>query len=643
MRYPHIFSPGRIGTLSTKNRIKYAATETNFNTQDGFVTEREIAYMEAQARGGAAIVTTQGAYPDAKGEGKGFRGTMSIAHDRFIPGLARLAEAIKGNGALAALQILHCGREGGVDLDYCLMPSVVPQRLSYFKPPREITPAEIRQAVKDHVAAARRAIDAGFDMIELSGIVGYLISTFISRYTNKRQDEYGGETIEERCRLMVEILEAIKAETGDKVPVGIRLCGAELLDDRGGNSLEESIESFHIAEKAGADYVSVTVGWHESSSSVITRDVPMGRWLWVADRVSQAVTKPVMMAFRLFLPEIPEKAIADNVIDFWEACRPMIADPGLPDKAAGERISGVVPCIACNLCFSRLYYHQPIMCTVRPSLGHEGDPTWGYYGFAPAKEKKRIGVVGGGPAGLQVAAVAAERGHEVFLWERHVAFGGSILLASRIDDGEDELLRPIAYLEGKCRDAGVALATGTTCTPEMLKGLGLDVLVLSVGSLFGPEQGSGHLRPDEIIMGNKRPGKRVLIAGGDGVGLAIAVYLLRTGEHDITIVEESGRLGRDVSPFYLWRYLQLFRQRGVDVLTRALLKGWEGGTASITSAKGDRVVEVDDVVVASRLARPEVGEAFASSAAEVFLIGDARRPRRLHNAIHEAYRLGMRI
>jgi 2,4-dienoyl-CoA reductase (NADPH2) len=321
----------------------------------------------------------------------------------------------------------------------------------------------------------------------------------------------------------------------------------------------------------------------------------------------------------------------------------MIADPDLPDKAAGERISGVVPCIACNLCFSRLYYHQPIMCTVRPSLGHEGDPTWGYYGFAPAKEKKRIGVVGGGPAGLQVAAVAAERGHEVLLWERHVAFGGSILLASRIDDGDDELLRPIAYLEGKCRDAGVALATGTTSTPEMLKGLGLDVLVLSVGSLFGPGQGSGRLRPDEIIMGNKRPGERVLIAGGDGVGLAIAVYLLRTGEHDITIVEESARLGRDVSPFYLWRYLKLFRERGVDVLTRTVLKGWEGGTASITSAKGDRMVEVDDVVVASRLARPEEGEAFASSAAEVFLIGDARRPRRLHNAIHEAYRLGMRI
>ncbi len=184
-KYPHVFQPGKIGKLVTKNRIKYAATETNFPFGDGYVSDREIAYMEAQARGGAGIITTQGAYPDKKGEGKGFKGMMAIYDDRFIPGLARIADVIRDNNALSCLQILHCGREGGVELDYCLMPSVVPQKLSYFKPPREITMNEIKQALKDHIDAARRAKDAGFDMIELSGIVGYLISTFISRYTNK--------------------------------------------------------------------------------------------------------------------------------------------------------------------------------------------------------------------------------------------------------------------------------------------------------------------------------------------------------------------------------------------------------------------------------------------------------------------------
>jgi 2,4-dienoyl-CoA reductase (NADPH2) len=643
MPYPNVFSPGRIGLLTVKNRIKYAATETNFNTRDGFVTDREIAYLEAQAAGGAAIVTTQGAYPDPLGEGKGFRGTMSIADDRYIPGLARLASAIKDNGALAACQILHCGREGGVDLDYCLMPSVVPQRLSYFKPPRELTPAEIKQAVKDHAAAARRAVEAGYDIIELSGIVGYLISTFISRYTNKRHDEYGGGTVRERCRLMVEIIGAVKAEVGDKTPVGIRLCGAEILDDRGGNSLEESVESFSIAEGAGADYVSVTVGWHESSVSVITRDVPMGQWLWAAEAVKKAVSVPVMMAFRLFLPEIAEKAIAGGVIDFWEACRPMIADPELPRKAAQGREAEIIPCIACNLCFSRLYYHQPIMCTVRPTLGREKEASWGYRGFARALKRKRIGVAGGGPAGLQYAAAAAGKGHAVSLWEKNMSPGGSILLAGQVDRGEEELLRVIRFLEGECRKAGVKINLGQECAPEMLRDLHLDVLAIATGARFKTLPGIASLNPEQIIGQGKRPHEAVLIIGGDGVGLATAVYLLRRGAYRITLVEETGKLGRDVGPFYLWRFLKLFRERGVVCITRAHVEKGPGKAFSISSPKGQCEIEVDDVVTASRQADDDAAAMFADCAPEIFVIGDARRPRRLHNAIHEAYRSGMQL
>jgi 2,4-dienoyl-CoA reductase (NADPH2) len=643
MDYPHVFSPGRIGPLTAKNRIKYAATETNFNTQDGFVTDKEIAYLAAQAKGGAGIVTTQGAYPDLPGEGKGFRGTMSIAHDSFIPGLAKLAAAIKENGALSCLQILHCGREGGVDLDYCLMPSVVPQRLSYFKPPREMTAAEIGQAVKDHAAAARRAVEAGFDMIELSGIVGYLISTFISRYTNKREDTYGGETLRERCRLMVEVLGAVRAEAGDRVPVGIRLCGAEILEDRGGNTLEESIESFAIAEEAGAAFVSVTVGWHESSISVITRDVPMGHWLWVGERVKKAVSVPVMMAFRLFLPHIPEKAIAAGSIDFWEACRPMIADPELPQKAAEGREAEIVPCIACNLCFSRLYYHQPIMCTVRPSLGHEGEAAWGYYGFAPAGKKKRVGIVGGGPAGLQCAAVAGKKGHDVALWEKGTVLGGSVLLAARIDEGDEELLRPVRYLEGECRRAGVAVELGLECSPEVLAAAGLDTLVIASGAGFSRPLPGPCLDPVGIIGKGKKPGKSVLVLGGDGVGLATAVYLLRTGDYAITIVEASGRLGRDVSPFYLWRYLKLFRERGVVTLTRAKVSAGPRRAVAVTTPKGEQTIDVDDIVTAVRQTSEDLKSLYARCAPEIYLLGDAKRPRRLHNAIHDGYRLGLQL
>ncbi len=480
-KYPHIFSPGRIGPLKTKNRIKYAATETNFPFGNGFVSDREVAYMAAQAQGGAGVVTTQGAYVDELGEGKGFRGMMAIYDDRFIPGLARIADVIKQHGALSCLQLLHCGREGGVELDYCLMPSVVPQKLSYFKPPREISSAGIKKSIDDHAKAARRAVDAGFDMIEISGIVGYLLSTFISRYTNKRQDEYGGD-IRSRCRLMKEVLQAVKAEVGKDLPVGVRLCGLELLDDRGGNTLDESLESFRIAQEAGADFLSVTIGWHESSVPVITRDVPMGHWLWVARRVKESASVPVMMAFRQFTPDIPEQAIASGMIDFWEACRPMIADPDLPRKVAEQREDEIIPCIACNLCFSRLYFHQPLMCSVRPTLGHEGEPEWGYRDHPPARRKKKVLIVGGGPAGLQAAVVAAGRGHAVTVWEKNEQPGGAVLLASRVDEGAKELLRPIRYLERACVKAGVELKLGIEATPESVLMQEADTVVIAGGA-----------------------------------------------------------------------------------------------------------------------------------------------------------------
>jgi len=643
-KYPHIFSTGRIGILTTKNRIKYAATETNFPYGDGFVSDREVAYMEAQAHGGAGIITTQGAYPDSKGEGKGFKGMMSIADDCFIPGLARIANSIKRHGALGAFQILHCGREGGVELDYCLMPSVVPQKLSYFKPPREMTYNEIKKTIQDHIKAARRAVDAGFDIIEISGIVGYLISTFISRYTNKRKDEYGGNSIRSRCRLMVEVLQGIKSEIGRGVPVGIRLCGLELLDDRGGNTMEESIESFHLAEEAGADYVSVTIGWHESSQSVITRDVPMGHWLYVAKEIKKFLTIPVMMAFRLFTPEIPEKAISDGIIDFWEMCRPMIADPELPNKIKNGKEDEIIPCIACNLCFSRLYYHQPIMCTVRPTLGHEQESGWGYYGFTRTKKIKKVIVVGGGSAGLQCAAVAAQRGHKVTLFEKNHHLGGNILLASRIDEGAIELLKPINALETFCKKNGVMIHLGVEVTPETISNENADTVVIAKGANVNNFNNSNMvLTPHDVIEKGILPEKRIIIAGGGGVGLAITVFLLRHGIYEISIIEETGTIGRDVNPFYLWQYMRLLKKYKVNVFVNTYIEKIDGKDIYLTHKKEQKIFENYSLISALLVPSMDWINSDNKIAQEIFFIGDAKRPRRLHNAIHDGYRLGMVI
>ncbi|MBN2361597.1 MAG: NADH:flavin oxidoreductase, partial [Deltaproteobacteria bacterium] len=245
--YPHVFSPFRIGKLEMKNRIKYASTETNFNYGDGWVSEKEIAYMEAQARGGAAIVTTQGAYTDPRTEGKGYVGMMAIWDDKFIPGLKKINDVIHRYQAKSILQLMHCGRVGGVELDYTVGPSVVKQRIPRFREPIEMTVEQIERCIQDHIDAAVRTQEAGYDGVEISGIVGYLISNFISAYTNKRTDEYGGD-IAGRSTFMRKIVSGIRKAVGPDYPIIIRLCGEELLGDRGGNTPEESLESIKIAE-----------------------------------------------------------------------------------------------------------------------------------------------------------------------------------------------------------------------------------------------------------------------------------------------------------------------------------------------------------------------------------------------------------
>jgi len=296
---PHVFQPGKIGKMETKYRIKYASTETNFNTRDGFVTDREIAYMEAQARGGAGIVTTQGAFTDENGEGKGYVGMMGIWDDKYLPGLIKINEVIHKYDAKSILQLMHCGRVGGIELDYTVGPSEVPQAIPRFREPKEMSLEDIERCIREHIDGARRTVEAGYDGVEISGIVGYLISNFVSAYTNRRTDKYGG-SVENRARFMREIVEGIRKQVGPDFPIIIRLCGEELLDDRGGNKPEESLEVIKIAEKAGIDCLSVTAGWQESAVSVITRDIPMGNWLYIAERMKKNLKIPVAMAYRLF-------------------------------------------------------------------------------------------------------------------------------------------------------------------------------------------------------------------------------------------------------------------------------------------------------------------------------------------------------
>ncbi len=643
-KYPHIFSPGKLGKLDTKNRIKYASTETNFNYRDGYVADKEVAYMEAQARGGAGIVTTQGAYTDASGEGKGYVGMMAIWDDKFIPGLRRIADVIRKYDSVSVLQLMHCGRVGGIHLDYTVGPSVVEQKLPRFRPPREMSREDVERCIEEHVLGARRCAEAGFDAVEISGIVGYLLSNFISAYTNKRTDEFGGD-VKGRAEFPRRIVEGIRKEVGSDYPIIIRLCGEELLDDRGGNTPEESLAINRIICDAGVDMLSVTVGWQESAESVISRDIPQGHWVHVGRRFKEQLKLPVCMAYRLFEPQYPEQALADGSIDFWESCRAMIADPMLPNKILEGREEDIIPCMACNICLARLFRDAELTCCVRPTLGHESEADWGFYGFNRAPKKKKIVIVGTGLAGLQAGAVAAEKGHDVTLFEKKDRIGGQAATAANGPWGDVEFLRLVDHLKAKCDKHGAKFLTNTTVTRERIESQAPDQVILATGArpdrdAFPGGEGHNVVSCLDVMDAKVDVGRRVVVVGWTGVAISTALFLVDKGDHDVAIVGPAKKFGLDVNPSYIWRYMKKLKQSGVTQYTKHKIKELKPDGVVAEDAQGAQVViEADTIVLANMTAVNEV----TYKKEDLYTIGDAVSPRRANAAIHDGYRLAMTL
>ncbi len=642
--FKELFGRGKLGALETSNRIKYAACcVSNFNTTDGFISEREMGRMQVIAGTGCGIITNQGAYPDPRGEGKAYLRQLALYDDKYIPGLARVAEMINRQGAVSIQQILHGGRYGGIELDYCIQPSPVKQTLKHFRPPREMTRAEIKQCIHEHAQAARRSIEAGFHGVEVTSFMGYLLSDFNSRFTNQRSDEYGG-SLENRGRFMVELLEAIKTIIGDR-PLIVRLNGVELMDEFGGSTPEECLEFMRMAERAGADCISLVVGWHESRTGALGRDLPPDHWLPLARAAREVVKIPIAFGPRMADPFLAEKALAEGLIDFWEVCRPLLADPEMVIKMEQDRAREIKPCVGGLLCLSRMFRNLPYICAVNPQLGHEYEPE---YQIQPTSVKKKVMVVGAGPAGLECAVTAARRGHQVAVYDRKSRAGGQLIALAREIGGGEVFLKLIDHYLTQVERFGVALHLETEVNRSLCEAETPDVVVLATGAdapnmrWAGP--GPRVMKAAHALENPAEVGERVAVLGGDRMGLVAAEALAAEGKQ-VAVIEESDRTGWDVIPTWKWRHDKWLKEFAIPVHLGCRVESIQERGVLIADKKGDKtLIEADTVIQAGpRQSLQDLLTQLEFSVDEIYIIGDAIRPRSMHNAIHEGFKLGARI
>jgi 2,4-dienoyl-CoA reductase (NADPH2) len=646
----HLFQPGKIGRFEVKNRIKYGACcVSNYNGRDGTITPRELARVRVIAGTGCGLITNQGAYPDALGEGKSYFRQIAIHDDKFLPQFEMIARYIHDAGAMAMQQILHAGRYGGIDLGYCVQPSVVPQTLPHFRPPRELTKDQIKVVIKQHADAASRAIRAGFDATEVTSFMGYLLANFNSRFTNQRTDEYGG-SVENRGRFMRELIDAIKQATPDN-PLSIRLNGAELMDKWGGNTQDESFELMQQAVDCGVDMISVTVGWQEAPESSFGRDVEPGYWNFLSEKAKKMFPN-VLVAFgnRLPDPAMANDCVRDEVFDYWEVCRPLLADPEMIHKAAEDRMEEVRPCIGSLNCLSRLFRDLPYTCTMNPMLGHEVEPE---YHVTEATEKKRVMVIGAGPAGMEAAITARRRGHSVTVFDKADKIGGNLAAYAANDLARPaDLQSVIDYYGVMAKKLGVEVRLNTEANAKFMRSVlhEYDACIVAAGARTDLESfrymPGSELLIDALEVAHRRKtvGKRVVMVGGGAIGLTISEFLQKAG-HEVTVVEKEKRIGGDIMPTFKWRHTAWVDELGIKTVCLAQLVKVTAEGATVRNGKGEEVfIPCDNVIVSSpRRANHDLFHEFQWMVDELHGGGDATVPRGLDAAIQEGYKLGVRI
>jgi 2,4-dienoyl-CoA reductase-like NADH-dependent reductase (Old Yellow Enzyme family)/thioredoxin reductase len=636
--FPKLFEPGRIGSLEMKNRLVMPPMATNYASEDGEVTDRQIDYYAERAKGGVGLVIVEISCVDSP-VGKSHQRQICINDDKFISGLSQLAKAIKRNGTRAAIQLQHAGRQTSSDITGHQPVGPSPIAGSEGVQPRPLTLKAIEALIACFAEAAERAKKAGFDGVELHGAHGYLISQFLSPLSNHRQDAYGG-SVEKRARFLLDVIKSARGRVGNDYPLWCRLSAMETSVD-GGITPEETQIVAKLAEKAGVDAIHVSA--HQVGPA---RRPPMAQppcnFVPFAQAIKEVVTVPIIAVGRI-TPELAEDIIRDGKADFVAMGRELLVDPYLPQKTRHGKIEDIRPCIYCLTCQDSLSSsHEGVRCVVNPTLGREHESE-----LKPVRNPKKVVVVGGGPGGMEAARVAALRGHEVILFDEGEKLGGQLLVAAK-PPFKDALETFRQYLEGQVNKLPVDLRIRQRFTAGMAKQLRPDVVILAAGvKPFIPQipgiESKKVMQASQVLMGTET-GDRVAIIGGELVGCETALFLMEKGKK-VTIMRRGPELATKVHRFIREPMLSRLKYKGAAILTGVEYQEITDAGVVISTATGEKkVVEADTVVLAAgAVPNTDLMDALQGKVARVVSVGDCVEPRSIMEAVKEGFQAGLNV
>jgi 2,4-dienoyl-CoA reductase-like NADH-dependent reductase (Old Yellow Enzyme family)/thioredoxin reductase len=624
-----ILEPVRVGNYTLKNRIVMPPMETRLNTIHGDTTPGLIDYYTERARGGVAAIIVENTFVDNK-ESRSSLVSSGLYSDHFIRGKSLLAESIQENGALAILQLSHGGRQanGQANPLQPVAPSAVMCAVTQ-RMPRALPVDEIAEIEDAFAQAARRAKQAGFNGVEIHAAHGYLICSFLSPYTNKRTDEYGGG-IENRARFLSNILKKTRALVGGDFIVGVRISGSEFID--GGTTIEDSRALIPLIDDM-IDYVHVSGSIYETAAlhNITSMYMPAGEFVPLAREIKQVTEKPVITVGSL-TAEMGEKILEDGDADIIALGRSLIADPQVPKKLIQNKPEEIRPCCRGNEgCISRFYLGKAIRCEVNPACGRESE-----YHIRKTALPKKIVIAGGGIAGLEAARVADLMGHTVVLLEKSDRLGGH-LIEGGVPNFKERTATFLSWLLSQIEKSNVDVRLATSATPDLVRSLAPDAFIVAIGSHYMVPPISGierTIHADQALLEGV-DGRRIVVIGGGLVGAETALTLAEDGR-EVTIIEMLDDIVPDHEAGAQASIKYRLGEENAQILTGQKVCDIKPG--AVVCEDGHEVA-CDVVVNATGLAANTLEvESLSGIVPNTYVIGDCRSARKIYNSTHEAWK-----